>query len=301
MPTYPLGFKVLLCLFVLPVACRTPGKDPTAFTGTEDAGDGTTAALARAGVSLTDLPELGEGMPGDMFPPDDGLLPSTLPEYVEGMDDVLPGMADSGSSLPDAPGGWHRSGQSALREARAKNRPIVLWFANTQAGPLDNQIGAQVLFQPAVAKTLAETAVGLRIDFGSDTTRKSSYYQAFRKRYKITGFPTLVFLQPDGAETGRQVGFSPGTAEARIQNVQRSAEKASEAWKKRQSDLSKVGFRTWIDRQERKFFAKALRRDRSEAVLIDPFRQVFRVPLVRFSHESLVDLLDSLPEDRKTE
>lgn len=301
-----LRLMVLPSLIVLPMACRNPGEKPAAdpgaasnFKGSEDAGAGTEAALARAGVSLADLPDLESALPTDALPPEDGLLPTSLPEYVEGMEDRLTDA--QGEESPEAPGGWHRSGRSALRAARAQDRPLVIWFCNTQAGPLDNQLGSQVLQRPETQKVLSEKAVGLKIDFANDTTRKSSYYQSFRKRYKITGYPTLVFVQPDGAEASRQFGYSPSTAEARVQNFERAAVKAGEAWKNRKIELGKIGFCHWTDRDGRKFFAKALRRDARMAVLIDPYRQVFRVPLERFSHESLVDLLDGIPESPRTE
>lgn len=258
----------------------------------EDASDGVQSALARAGVTLAELPDdLAAPMPGDTALPEGGLLPMELPELGEDLEEILPEMA-TGSPADAAPGGWHRSGETAIRLARGRGLPLVIWFANPVAGPLDEQLGAKVLYTPETARVLARQAIGLRIDYGNETTRRSGYYQAFRKKYKVTGYPTLLFLQPDGSEVTRQTGFSPGTEEARVQNFAHAVDQAARAWQNRKNDLGKSGFRTWHDQSGRAFFAKPLRREADGIVLIDPYRRVFRVPLERLAHESLVDALE---------
>lgn len=261
--------------------------------GIEDATDGVANALARAGVTLAELPtELAEPMPGEGGRIEEGLLPMELPELGEDLEEILPETVAGGG--PDAaPGGWHRSGETAIRIARGRGIPLVIWFANPVAGPLDDRLGAQVLFTPAVSRVLARQAVGLRIDFGNETTRQSDYYQAFRKKYRITGYPTLVFLQPDGTEVTRQIGFSPGTEEARAQNFAYAVDQTAKAWQNRKNDLGKTGFQTWKDRSGRAVFAKLLRREENEIILIDPYRRVFRVPLERLAHESFVDAMEA--------
>ena len=258
----------------------------------EDASAGVESALARAGVSLAELPgDLADPMPGEGEFIEGGVLPTELPELGEDLEEALPEELGGGGS-PDAPGGWHRSAERAIAIARARGLPLVIWFANPVTGPLDERLGAKVLFDPAVARVLSRQAAGLRIDFGNETTRRSAYYQNFRKKYKITGYPTLVFLQPDGTEVVRQIGFTPGTEAARIQNFGLAVERAAKAWENRKNDLERTGFRTWKDRSGRAFFAKPLRREEKRIVLIDPYRRIYRVPLERLAHESLVDALD---------
>ncbi|MFM7180382.1 MAG: hypothetical protein ACKO2G_02805 [Verrucomicrobiales bacterium] len=258
----------------------------------EDASAGVESALARAGVSLADLPEdLAAPMPGEGAVVEGGVLPTELPELGEDLEETLPEVLLGGESA-DAPGGWHRSGERALELARGRGVPLVIWFANPTTGPLDERLGIKVLFDPAVSRLLSRQAVGLKIDFGNETTRLSNYYQAFRKKYKVTGYPTLVFLQPDGTEVTRQIGFAAGTEAARIQNFGFAIERAAKAWQNRKKDLEKSGFKTWKDRSGRTFFAKPLRREGKEMVLIDPYRRIYRVPLERLAHESLVDALD---------
>lgn len=265
---------------------RLPGK---MF---ENASTGVESALARAGVTLTDLPEnLAEPMPGEGEVIEGGTLPTELLELTGDLEEAL-SQELAGGAAQNAPGGWNRSGERAILDARAHGKPLVIWFANPTAGPLDERLGARVLFDPSVAQTLARHAVGLKIDFGNEVTRRSDYYQSFRKKYKITGYPTLVFLQPDGTEVTRQIGFAPGTEAARIQNFGLAVERAAKAWKDRKNDLKKSGFQTWKDRSGRSFFAKALRREGGTIVLIDPFRRIYRVDLERLTHESLVDALD---------
>jgi hypothetical protein len=292
------AIPVLLCLaggcLSLPEKEDREGTEAGPLPGklVEDASAGVESALARAGVSLAELPgELAEPMPGETAFIDGGALPAELPELGEDLEEILPeGLA--GGELQTAPGGWHRSGQRAISLARGRGVPLVIWFANPTTGPLDERLGAKVLFDPDVARTLSRQAAGLKIDFGNETTRRSDYYQSFRKKYKITGYPTLVFLQPDGTEVTRQIGFTPGTEAARVQNFGLAVERAAKAWENRKKDLEKSGFRNWKDRSGRTFFAKPLRRETKEIILIDPYRRIFRVPLERLAHESLVDALE---------
>lgn len=293
-----LFFPLLLCLAggCLSLPKKQDGEDSDAgvLPGKlfEDASAGVESALARAGVSLAELPgDLAEPMPGEGEFIEGGALPTELPELGEDLEENLPvEMAGGGSQ--DAPGGWHRSSERAIAVARGRGIPLVIWFANPSTGPLDERLGAKVLFDPAVARVLSRQAAGLKIDFGNETTRRSGYYQNFRKKYKVTGYPTLVFLQPDGIEVARQIGFAPGTEAARIQNFGLAVERADKAWQNRKKDLEKSGFRTWKDRSGRTFFAKPLRREEQEIILIDPYRRIYRVPLERLAHESLVDALD---------
>ena len=271
---------------------ESSGTEPLPGKLFEDASAGVESALARAGVSLAELPgDLAEPMPGEDWAMESGALPTELPELGEDLEEILPEELTGGESR-EAPGGWHRSGERAIAQARGRGIPLVIWFANPTTGPLDERLGAKVLFDPVVAGVLSRQAAGLKIDFGNETTRRSNYYQSFRKKYRVTGYPTLVFLQPDGTEVTRQVGFTPGTEAARIQNFGAAVERAARAWQNRKKDLEKTGFRTWKDRSGRAFFAKPLRREAKVVVLIDPYRRIYRVPLERLAHESLVDALD---------
>ena len=43
---------------------------------------------------------------------------------------------------------------------------------------------------------------------------------ALKNKYKVTGFPTLVVLNQDGREIGRQVGFDEGGPKAFIAKLE---------------------------------------------------------------------------------
>ena len=275
-------------------ACTSPNDDP--------AGDKKEASILHPDTPEATLPALPEDIPatvadGEILAPiEPGILPDSLPELLPGED----GLADweeenpAESVLRDEPGGWTRSGTLAIRRAREKDLPLVFWLSNTAASPLDTLLGTEVLFTPEMAKRLHHTAIGLHVDYANETVRRSAYYKSIQRRYRPKGYPTLLILLPDGTEILRRSGYIKGTAKGWFQRFDDDLERAQAAWEKRKNDLKSAGFQTWTDRQGRKFFAKAIRRDTQDATLIDPYKRVFVVPLERFSHESLVDILDGL-------
>lgn len=95
-------------------------------------------------------------------------------------------------------GGWTNDYNAAVRDAKAKNRPIVIDFGTvncTWCRKLD-----EITFRdPSVAKRLAEQFVAVRLD--ADTV------PALVQQLGISGYPTLVFAASDGKILGKHAGF----------------------------------------------------------------------------------------------
>lgn len=95
-------------------------------------------------------------------------------------------------------GGWTNDYNAAVRDAKAKNRPIVIDFCMANCPPC-RQLEMVTFRDPSVAKKLAEQFVTVRID--------KDAAPAFVQQLGIANFPTLVFAAPDGKILGKHAGF----------------------------------------------------------------------------------------------
>jgi len=76
-----------------------------------------------------------------------------------------------------------------------------------------------VLNTPEFQDYAAKNVVLVELDYPNKTVQSDDLKKAnaaLRDQYKIEGFPTLVALDKDGKEIGRQVGYSEGGPKAFI-------------------------------------------------------------------------------------
>jgi thiol:disulfide interchange protein len=94
---------------------------------------------------------------------------------------------------------WFTTFEEAMDNARDKNRPVMIDFYTgwcSWCKTLDN-----TTYSDATVTKKAEQFVSLKID--ADDQRPLA------ARYKVGAFPTILFIDPDGVEIHRVVGFRP--------------------------------------------------------------------------------------------
>jgi thiol:disulfide interchange protein DsbD len=88
----------------------------------------------------------------------------------------------------------------ALTTARAENRPVLIDFYADWCGPC-KQLESATFSDPKVRQFLRDKTVAVRVNIDDHPT--------LAQRHNVTGIPCLVFLNGDGREVGRIVGFEP--------------------------------------------------------------------------------------------
>ena len=113
-----------------------------------------------------------------------------------------------GSATAAAPAGrgklsWESSWDSAFRRARSENRVVMVEFYADWC-VWCKRMESSTFVHPEVVALLAQGAVPLRID-GEREGR------VLAGRYRVDGYPTIVFLSPDEREVGRIPGYLDAT------------------------------------------------------------------------------------------
>ncbi len=94
---------------------------------------------------------------------------------------------------------WLTVYENAMEKAREKNRPVMIDFY-TDWCSWCKQLDRTTYVDAAVTKR-AEGFISLKID--ADDQRPLA------ARYKVGAFPTILFINPEGIEIHRVVGFRP--------------------------------------------------------------------------------------------
>lgn len=113
---------------------------------------------------------------------------------------------------------WRASFASALTEAKRTGKPIFVDFYATWCGPC-KYLDA-VTYQDRRFVAESKKWVMVKVD-----AEKNAANVQLATKYKIEGFPSMLFLRPNGKESGRAVGGYP--PEMLVPKMKKAGQKAS--------------------------------------------------------------------------
>lgn len=93
---------------------------------------------------------------------------------------------------------WHTDLNSAFDEAKKTNKPVMVDFSVAWCSYC-KELDETTLSDPRVQEKLSKDYVVVKID--ADTHPDTA------SQFKVYGYPTLVFLNPNGEEIKRQEGY----------------------------------------------------------------------------------------------
>ncbi len=97
---------------------------------------------------------------------------------------------------------WRASFPVALAEAKRTGKPIFVDFYTTWCGPC-KYLDAVTYKDPKFVKE-SKNWIMVKVD-----AEKNSANVKLAQKYKIDGYPSMLFLKSNGKETGREVGGYP--------------------------------------------------------------------------------------------
>ena len=194
---------------------------------------------------------------------------------AENPDDISQELADL-LAEPTDEGPWGRSITRVLREARRRDKPVLMWFTDSGNPMASRAITEDLFSRRDFEEWASETFVRLQVDeeVGSkpddSASRKADFIAGLKKHYKVFGYPTLIVLAPSGEVIGRYRGYKRGQWEYKWGQLRQAAflaEKSHAEWKRK---MEAKGYRTWTGAMGRTIFAKLLAYRDGILVLVEP-------------------------------
>lgn len=107
---------------------------------------------------------------------------------------------------PSSRVGWV-SIERGMEAARATGMPILFDFTADWCAPC-HELDREVFSDPELAGEINRRFIAIRVtDRQQEDGRNTPEVAELQRRYGVTGFPTLIFANPSGAELGRMEGY----------------------------------------------------------------------------------------------
>ena len=118
---------------------------------------------------------------------------------------------------------WLTDLPKAEAQAKAENKIILIDFTGSDWCGWCIKFKKEVLDTAEFQAYAAKNVVLVELDYPSKKAQSDELKKAnagLKDKYDVKGFPTLVVLDKDGKEIGRQVGYSEGGPKAFIEKLE---------------------------------------------------------------------------------
>lgn len=194
-------------------------------------------------------------------------------------------------------GPWEESETIARQTAAREGKPILIWFTDSSMSPGCKALSEELFATHPFGTWAEKNVVRLRVDssitvddpnlsLGEKMSRQvelRSYVERLKKRYKVSGHPTLLMLNPSGEVLWKDSGYKRGQADfvwGLIKQAVAVTAGQYQAWRK---NLESKGYREWQGSNGREVFAKLLTYSKGELLLIEPGGERYKTNESRLS------------------
>lgn len=118
---------------------------------------------------------------------------------------------------------WLTDLPAAQAQAKSENKIVLMDFTGSDWCPWCIKFKKEVLDTDTFQDYAAKNVVQVELDYPNKKKQSAELKKAnadLKEKYKIDGFPTLVVLDSDGKEIGRQVGYAEGGPKAFIAKLE---------------------------------------------------------------------------------
>lgn len=126
------------------------------------------------------------------------------------------------SDALDSHGSWMTDFEAAKALAAQENKPMLLDFTGSDWCGWCKKLNKEVFAQPEFKAYAGASLVLVEVDFPSKKPQSDAVKaqnEALQNQYKVTGYPTIILLSPEGEEIAR-TGYKSGGAEAYVKHLQ---------------------------------------------------------------------------------
>ncbi len=171
---------------------------------------------------------------------------------------------------------WQLSYNAAQRLAYAEGKPLLIWFTNSRMSPICKRLDTEVLSTHEFKNWSEDHVVKLRVDLSPNEPsrklrdKKVKYAQALRKKFGISGNPTMLVLDLHGQAFGRYRGYSKGEGAYYLGRLKQAAQTVNEDYFQWYPKMKQRGYRKWKGRNGVELFAKLLRYEEGRLQVVEP-------------------------------
>jgi len=123
---------------------------------------------------------------------------------------------------------WLTSVPDAQAQAKKESKLVLLDFTGSDWCVWCKKLDAEVFSQAQFADYAKKNLVLVEVDFPAQKKLDAALVKAngaLKDKYKITGYPTLIVLKPDGTVVWNQVGYMEGGPAAVIAKLDEAKKK----------------------------------------------------------------------------
>lgn len=109
---------------------------------------------------------------------------------------------------------WTTDYQAALAKSKVENKPVLLDFTGSDWCGYCKLIDKEVFTTPAFKEYADKNLILVTIDFPRSTPLPAALKtqnDGLASQFSVDGFPTLLLVDSNGKELGREVGYDPGS------------------------------------------------------------------------------------------
>ena len=117
---------------------------------------------------------------------------------------------------------WQTNYPAAAAEAKASERPLLMFFGGSDWCSWTKKLDGEVFIQPAFLAFAESNLVCVSIDFPRQTpqdTATKKQNKDLAAKYRVKGYPAVLLLEPDGRIIG-QTGYKDGGPEMYVRHLQ---------------------------------------------------------------------------------
>lgn len=159
---------------------------------------------------------------------------------------------------------WIQSYNHAQAQALRQQRPLLVWFTNSQRSPtckaLSREVFASKDFQSLCDSQLLRCRIDEAVNDNKDQVKqaKRDYVKELRQRYNIRGNPTVIIFSADGQIVDTIKGYSPGNSDFTIARIKKMSAVAATRFEQSKQRLANSGFHNFTLPDGGKLMAKPL-------------------------------------------
>jgi thioredoxin-related protein len=130
------------------------------------------------------------------------------------MKKLLLSVALLATTLPALHADWTTDYKAALAQAKTQNKQVLLDFTGSDWCPYCQMLDKEVLAQQSFKDFADKNYILVTVDFPQQKPLPDdvkSQNDGLQKHFHVDGFPTLLVVDAEGKELGRQTGSNPGS------------------------------------------------------------------------------------------